>query len=113
MGLWYRIAPAAFVGGSLAEVGGHNPFEPALLGCAILHGPHVRNFADGYRRLQAAGAAVEVRDQRALAGALVEVLAPDRAAEMAAAAWDAVSEGAAVTDAVLEVVAGYLDRPAA
>ena len=51
MGLWYRIASVSFVGGSLVEVGGHNPFEPALLGSAILFGPHVRNFVDGYRRL--------------------------------------------------------------
>jgi 3-deoxy-D-manno-octulosonic-acid transferase len=112
MGLWYRVAPVAFVGGSLIDVGGHNPFEPALLGCAILHGPHVRNFADAYRRLKAVGAAVEVANEAELARALVDVLAPDRAAAMAAAAWDAVSEGAAVTDAVLDVVGGYLDREA-
>jgi 3-deoxy-D-manno-octulosonic-acid transferase len=109
MGLWYRIAPVSFVGGSLVEVGGHNPFEPALLGSAILHGPHVRNFMDAYRRLHAAGAAVEVTGASSLGNAVVETLAPDRAAEMAAAAWDALSEGAAVTDAVLEVVGGYLD----
>jgi 3-deoxy-D-manno-octulosonic-acid transferase len=109
MGVWYRIASVSFVGGSLVEVGGHNPFEPALLGSAILHGPHVRNFMDAYRRLHEAGAAVEVTGAAGLARAVVETLAPDRAAEMAAAAWDALSEGAAVTDAVLEVVGGYLD----
>lgn len=110
MGLWYRVASVAFVGGSLVEVGGHNPFEPALLGCAVIHGPHVRNFAEAYARLRVAGAAVEVHDTGSLARALVEVMAPDRAAQMATAAWDAVSEGASVTDAVMEVVAGYLDR---
>lgn len=113
MGLWYRIASVAFVGGSLVDVGGHNPFEPALLGCAILHGPHVRNFADGYARLKAVGAAVAVRGDADFARTLTEVLAPDRAATMAAAAWDTVSEGAAVTDAVLEIVEGYLDQPPA
>lgn len=109
MGLWYRVASVSFVGGSLVEVGGHNPFEPALLGSAILHGPHVRNFADGYARLGAAGAAVEVRDEEELAGALTAALSPDRAAAMAAAAWDAMSDGADVTDRVLEVLGGYLD----
>ncbi|MBV9522983.1 MAG: DUF374 domain-containing protein, partial [Alphaproteobacteria bacterium] len=39
MGLFYRVAETVFLGGSLTPVGGHNPFEPALLGCAILHGP--------------------------------------------------------------------------
>jgi 3-deoxy-D-manno-octulosonic-acid transferase len=109
MGLWYRIAAVSFVGGSLNDAGGHNPFEPALLGSAILHGPHVRNFADGYARLRAAGAAVEVRSARDLCAALVATLAPDRAAAMAAAAWDAVSEGADVTDAVQRTIETALD----
>jgi 3-deoxy-D-manno-octulosonic-acid transferase len=112
MGLWYRMASAAFVGGSLEPVGGHNPFEPALLGCAVIHGPHVRNFAEAYARLGAAGAAVRVEGEAGLARAVVEVMAPDRAAAMAAAGWDAVSEGASVTDAVLEVIGAALDRPA-
>jgi 3-deoxy-D-manno-octulosonic-acid transferase len=111
MGLWYRIASVSFIGGSLVEVGGHNPFEPALLGSAILHGPHVRNFADPYRRLREADAAVRVAGEAALAEALVATMAPDRAAAMAAAAWAACSEGAEVTDAVLEAIGGYLDRP--
>ncbi|MBP7002483.1 glycosyltransferase N-terminal domain-containing protein [Amaricoccus sp.] len=110
MGLWYRIAPVSFVGGSIAEVGGHNPFEPALLGSAILYGPHVRNFADGYERLAAARAALRVRDAEELAVVLAETLAPDRAAAMAAAAWDAMSDGAEVTDRVIEVLGAYLDR---
>ncbi len=70
MGLWYRLADAAFVGGSLAPVGGHNPNEPALLDCAILHGPNVANFAEDYAALHAAGAAREVRDAESLAEAL-------------------------------------------
>ncbi len=109
MGLWYRIAAVSFVGGSLVEVGGHNPFEPALLGSAILYGPHVRNFADGYRRLAEAGAAVMVRSEAELGAALVETMAPDRAAAMAAAAWAACSEGAEVTDTVLEAIGALLD----
>ena len=33
--------------------GGQNPIEPAKLGAAILHGPHVQNFADVYAALDA------------------------------------------------------------
>lgn len=110
MGLWYRIAPVSFVGGSLVDVGGHNPFEPALLGSAIIFGPHVRNFIEGYRRLELAGAAVLVRNEAELSDAVIATLPPDRAAEMAAAAWAACSEGAEVTDAVLDAVGTLLDR---
>lgn len=51
MGLWYRLAPVALVGGSFASVGGHNPHEPLALGCAVLHGPNVWNFAESFERL--------------------------------------------------------------
>lgn len=60
MGLWYRLAPAALMGGSFGKVEGHNPWEPAALGCAVLHGPRVANFAADYGALDAAGAALQV-----------------------------------------------------
>jgi 3-deoxy-D-manno-octulosonic-acid transferase len=91
LGLWYRVAPVAFVGGSLDATGGHNPWEPARLDCAILHGRQVRNFAGDYAALHAAGAAREVTDAATLAAA---VLDPDtlamrpRAAALAAAGAD-------------------------
>ena len=62
MGLWYRLAPVALVGGSFASVGGHNPHEPLALGCRVLHGPHVWNFAESYQQLDAAGLSLPVAD---------------------------------------------------
>ena len=58
----YRIAPIVFIGGSLVEHGGQNPIEAAKLGAAILHGPHVWNFAEVYSVLDAAGGAEMVAD---------------------------------------------------
>jgi 3-deoxy-D-manno-octulosonic-acid transferase len=46
LGLWYRLAPIAFVGGSLVAKGGQNLLEPARLDCAVLHGPHMDNFTE-------------------------------------------------------------------
>ncbi len=108
MGLWYRAAPIAFIGGSLVEIGGHNPFEPALLGSAILYGPHVENFRTAYDRFAKANAAVMVPDGDALAERLVEYLPPDRAAALANAAWAVSSEGADVTRQVWGVLAKHL-----
>lgn len=110
MGLWYRLATVSFIGGSFVPVGGHNPYEPAALGSAILHGPEVFNFRAAYDRFDEAGAAVPVPDAAALAGCLVEALSPDRSAELAAAAWSASSEGASVTDRVLEVLVPMLPK---
>jgi 3-deoxy-D-manno-octulosonic-acid transferase len=108
LGLWFRTTPVSFIGGSLVDIGGHNPYEPAALGSAILHGPHVENFADIYYRLSLAGAAVEVANPHSLAEAVGEILSPDKAAEMAHAAWEVCSEGAEVTDRVLAVLLRHL-----
>ena len=67
LGLVYRLAPIVFVGGSLASHGGQNPVEPIKLGAAILHGPHVWNFAEIYAALDAAHGAEQVTDVGKLA----------------------------------------------
>jgi len=87
MGLWYRLAEVTFVGGSLVERGGHTPFEPAHFQTAILHGPHVDNFAPAYAAFGAAGGAEAVLSGERL-GALVARLIgdPRERADRAAAA---------------------------
>ena len=80
MGLWYRLCPVALVGGSLGDTGGHNPWEPAHLGCAVLHGPNVANFAGDYAALHAAGAAAEVTDVTGMLAALNDPDLPEIAA---------------------------------
>lgn len=110
LGLWYRISALSFVGGSLVPIGGHNPFEPAALGSAIIHGPHVENFADIYARLGQAGAAWVVSGADDLARAVDALTEPDRAALMANAAWDVASAGAEVTDRAVDLLLDQLDR---
>ncbi|MCP4248150.1 MAG: hypothetical protein GY778_13985 [bacterium] len=110
LGLWYRLSPISFVGGSLEPVGGHNPFEPAALGSAILHGPYVLNFVDIFQRLAEAKASRLVTAPDTLAEAVNDLLNPDRAAEMAHAAWEVCSAGADVTDKALDMLFDHLDR---
>jgi 3-deoxy-D-manno-octulosonic-acid transferase len=110
LGLWYRLASVSFVGGSWEPIGGHNPFEPAALGSAILHGPYVSNFVDIYQRLTDARAARLVGSPQALAEAVDELLSPDRAAIMAHAAWEVVSAGADVTDKAKAILLETLDE---
>ncbi len=49
---YYAAADIAFVGGSLAEIGGHNMLEPAALGLPIFTGPHLFNFQEISKKLQ-------------------------------------------------------------
>ncbi|MFT8931410.1 MAG: glycosyltransferase N-terminal domain-containing protein [Acetobacter syzygii] len=54
LGLFYRLASCVFIGNSLpgCHGGGHNPFEPARLGCAVATGPQVDNFTEAFQALQ-------------------------------------------------------------
>lgn len=81
MGIWYRICPVTIMGGTFGPTEGHNPWEPAALGSAILHGPRTANFAADYIALHQAGAALSVSANN-LAAALTE----DHAAMVARAA---------------------------
>jgi 3-deoxy-D-manno-octulosonic-acid transferase len=71
---FYACADAAFVGGSLQPVGGHNLLEPAATGTAIVTGPHLHNFSEIAQRLQAAGALRIGEDADAIAAELTQLL---------------------------------------
>jgi 3-deoxy-D-manno-octulosonic-acid transferase len=62
LGLIYRVAPIVFMGGSLIPHGGQNPIEAVKLKAAIMHGPHIANFAEIYGELDKAGGAELVTD---------------------------------------------------
>jgi 3-deoxy-D-manno-octulosonic-acid transferase len=100
LGLIYRLAPIVFMGGSLASRGGQNPIEAIRLGAAIVHGPHVWNFAEIYQSLDAAHGAQMVADQGALTDCLGLWLVNPGARK-------AVADAAAAT---IEQLGGALDR---
>src|SRR6201986_4167924 len=75
LGVFYRLAGAVFMGGSLVEHGGQNPIEPIKLGASIVHGPHVFNFSDVYDALDRAGGARRADGREALVKQLGKVLA--------------------------------------
>ncbi len=55
MDLWYALSAVTFVAGSITQVGGHTPFEPASHGSALIHGSHYANFKDIYDNLVGGG----------------------------------------------------------
>jgi 3-deoxy-D-manno-octulosonic-acid transferase len=100
LGLFYRLAPIVFMGGSLVAHGGQNPIEAVKLGAAIVHGPHVFNFADVYEALDQAGAARLAGDREALAKQLGRLLADH----------DARDKLVAASGRVVEQLGGALER---
>lgn len=111
MGVWYRLAPVACIGGSFVPMGGHNPLEAARLGCAILHGPDMSNAVEATAALHQAGSAMRVEDERGLAQALRGLLTqPARARQMGQAAHDAALAQAGVGDRVMQALAPILSQ---
>lgn len=110
LGLFYRCCPVAFVGKSLEGGGGQNPLEPARLGCVVLFGPRMDNFAAIAADMLAAGAAVEVAGGIELAERVAAMLGDDALrARHAAAARSYATRAAGVLDAVLAALAPFLD----
>ena len=100
LGLFYRLATFAFVGGSLISHGGQNPLEPARLGCAVLAGPHTENFTDAYDAIFAAqgdGRVCSSAEIISLAGRLLDN--PAEARTMA----DAAARGAETLGGAVEL----------
>jgi 3-deoxy-D-manno-octulosonic-acid transferase len=100
LGIIYRLSPIVFVGGSLVKHGGQNPIEPAKLGAAILHGPHVWNFTEIYAALDLAHGAETISDASKLTAALGAMLAQGEARVRVATAARTTVEG----------LSGALDR---
>ena len=85
LGLFFRLAPFAFIGNSLVGFGGHNIVEPALLARPVICGPHLENFEEAATRLRAAEALLDVTDGAGLIAAVRRWLADPQAAKAAGA----------------------------
>jgi 3-deoxy-D-manno-octulosonic-acid transferase len=70
----YSGADVAFVGGTIAPVGGHSLLEPLSAGIPVLFGPNVRNTLEVAREAKSLGVGFEVKDGYELADKIIEIL---------------------------------------
>jgi 3-deoxy-D-manno-octulosonic-acid transferase len=110
LGLFYRLVPFTFLGGTLIPRGGHNPLEPARLHCGVMAGPHSFNSATAYAAIFAEQGIGLVRTSADII-ALASGLLADPA--RAKALGDAAARGAAALGGAVEktiaIVNGFLD----
>lgn len=66
LGLFFRLAPFAFIGNSLFDGGGHNIIEPAKLAKPVICGPSMENFAEAFECLEQAQAVTTVHNRHEL-----------------------------------------------
>ena len=113
LGVMYRLAGVGFIGGSLIPHGGQNLLEAARLDCAILHGPHMTNFADIAEEIAQAGGSTQVATEAALADAVTALLTDEAMRSRSCAAASRIAGGKTrILDAVVDAIAPYLDRAA-
>ena len=60
LGVFFRLCKFTVIGGSFADIGGHNPIEPGQLGCVIIYGPQMYNFLTISDDFLTNGAAIQV-----------------------------------------------------
>lgn len=108
---FYACADAAFVGGSLQPIGGHNLLEPAAVGTAMVTGPHLHNFAEISQSLLDAEALVACTDTDGVAAALDALLAdPALRARRVAAGQALVAQGRGAVARSLAMIAPDLPQ---
>lgn len=113
LGLFYTLAGAAFIGGSLVEHGGQNPIEAIKLDAAILSGPHTFNFTETYETLARFDGVRLVRDTAELAAAAQEVFEDrEKAAKLKSHASAAIATLGGALEKTLEALAPWLPQGA-
>jgi 3-deoxy-D-manno-octulosonic-acid transferase len=113
LGLFYRLADVAVLGGSLVEgLSGHNPLEPARLGTAVISGPHREAFAEVYDELVQTQAVLIAKGPGELAEAIGALMAdPKLARALGRRAKAAAEAGRDALDAPLARLQQLLPAP--
>lgn len=105
----FSISDITWVGGSFAEIGGHNPIEPAVLAKPVFTGPHIFNFNEIYCDLINAGGAQMVENETELARRIVELMqAPDENQDMGKKALQVIENNRGALDKTVSVIEEYL-----
>jgi 3-deoxy-D-manno-octulosonic-acid transferase len=105
----YRLAAAAFIGGTLVPTGGHNPLEAARFGVPLAVGPAMHNFREMAAAFDTAGAWRRVKDARELGAAWREWLeSPDAAGETGQRALRLVEENRGAVGRTVAMLAALI-----
>lgn len=70
----FPLASVVFIGGSLAQRGGHNLLEPAFAAKPVIVGPHMENFPDIAEEFRVGGAVAVIGSVEDLAPAVATIL---------------------------------------
>jgi 3-deoxy-D-manno-octulosonic-acid transferase len=110
---FYAASDVAFVGGTLAPIGGHNLLEPAALSRPVLFGPHTANVADIAPQLLNGGAAIQVATEEELGEALTTLFGDAELRDrMGRAGFELVRNGQGAVGRTLAIIEEMLTAEA-
>ncbi len=109
--MFYAASDIAFVGGTLAPIGGHNLLEPAALGLPVITGPHLFNTQDIANMFSALGASMQVQDSAELADAVRKLFCNrDEAEQMGSNGRTIVAENRGALQRLLELMEPLISK---
>ena len=112
--LFYAAADAAFVGGSLVPIGGHNLLEPAAVGVPMISGPHVFNGEEIARLFMSTDACLAVESAEELAATVLRIFGDEAlSARMVAEARARLADNRGALGRLLDMIRPLLESPAA
>lgn len=105
----YALASFSFVGGSLVDIGGHNPFEPASCRSCVLIGPYRSNVKDMADELEAKGGLFLVRNEDELASTITRLAEnPDECLARGARAYEVWRRNSRALEKVMPEIEAFL-----
>ncbi len=108
LSLAYHLSRAAFVGGTLVPIGGHNVMEPALSAVPVLFGPHTQNVSEAVEVLLAQGGGFQGSSARELIPDLAKLIDPAPSRIAGERARQSVQALQGATEKNLKAVLAYL-----
>ena len=106
----YALARASFVGGSMVNIGGHNPLEPASCGSPVIMGNYVANVRDAVQGLRHAEAIIQVSNENELCDAICCYVGDEGLARrVGARAREVWKSNLGVTGQIVDYIGSYLN----
>ncbi|MDQ6976130.1 MAG: 3-deoxy-D-manno-octulosonic acid transferase [Mariprofundaceae bacterium] len=108
----YTVADLVIIGGSLVNIGGHNPIEAAVCGRGVVMGAYHQNFRDMVNNMKAAQAIMVANDHADLQAIVLRLLQfPDELRLLHASAALFMQQHGEVLTAMMQEITPYLHTP--
>ncbi len=108
---FYAASDIAFVGGSIANIGGHNVLEAAVFKLPVLVGPNTHNFAEITQLLHNCGGSYLVKNSDDIIHHMEELIQnPQQRKKMGCAAFKLVEENRGAVALTMKLIANAMEN---